>query len=66
MENVTALRPHNFEPFVTKPELARHLQLSERWVELRQTEGMPCHRFGARVRYRVSEVESWLAARAAA
>jgi phage terminase Nu1 subunit (DNA packaging protein) len=53
------------EQLVTKRQLAEHLGRSTRWVELRVREGMPSEppttRFPHR-RFRLSEVEAWLAA----
>jgi hypothetical protein len=53
------------EHLVTKRQLAEHLGRSTRWVELRVREGMPSEppttRFPQR-RFRLSEVEAWLAA----
>lgn len=53
------------EHLVTKRQLAQHLGRSTRWVELRVREGMPSEppttRFPHR-RFRLSEVEAWLAA----
>jgi excisionase family DNA binding protein len=48
------------EPWLTKQELATHLGFSLRWVELRVREGMPCERFGSRLRFQRTEVEQWL------
>jgi phage terminase Nu1 subunit (DNA packaging protein) len=49
---------------VTKAEVARYLGRSTRWVELRVNEGMPSiaptGRFRNR-RFRIAEVEAWLA-----
>lgn len=50
------------EPWLTKGELARCLGFSIRWVELRVREGMPCERFGARLRFQRTLVEKWLKA----
>jgi hypothetical protein len=47
---------------LTKKELAVELHRSERWVELRQREGLPVadtDRFGRR-RYRLADVQAWL------
>ena len=53
------------EQLLTKRQLAEHLGRSTRWVELRVREGMPSEppttRFPRR-RFRLSEVEAWLAA----
>lgn len=48
------------EPYVTKQYVADLYGFTTRWVELMVAEGMPCYRFGARVRFRMSEVEAWL------
>jgi excisionase family DNA binding protein len=49
-----------FEPWLSKQQLADYLGFSKRWVELKVREGMPCHRWGKRLRCRASEVEAWL------
>ena len=48
------------EPWLSKQQLAAHLGFSVRWVEYRVREGMPSKRFGARLRFRVSDVEEWI------
>ncbi len=48
------------EPWVTKRQLADHLQVTPRWIELQHPYGLPHLRRGGIVRYRISEVESWL------
>jgi excisionase family DNA binding protein len=48
------------ERWVTKRELAAHLGMSERWIELRVRDGMPSVRFGRSRRFLISEVEAWL------
>ena len=70
---VSAMRPNQDtqqelpqrEPYVTKQQVATFYGFTRRWVELRVAEGMPCHRFGGRVRFRMSEVDAWLMAAAA-
>ena len=52
-------RPGN-EPWVTKLQLARHLQVSEKTVERWAAEGMPCLRRKRLLRFRISECEGWL------
>ena len=37
--------------------------MSERWFRYQIADGMPCHRWGRRLRFRASEVEAWLDAR---
>jgi excisionase family DNA binding protein len=54
------------EPYVTKQHIAQFYGFTPRWVELKVAGGMPCHRFGSRVRFRVSEVEAWLQSAASA
>jgi hypothetical protein len=53
------------EQLLTKRQLAQHLGRSTRWVEMRVREGMPSEppttRYPTR-RFRLSEVEAWLAA----
>lgn len=47
---------------LTKKQLAAELGRSERWIELRQRDGLPVadtDRFGRR-RYRLSDVQAWL------
>lgn len=50
------------EPLLTKKQLAAAIQRSERWVELKQREGLPIEstdRYGRR-RYRLADVQNWL------
>jgi hypothetical protein len=48
------------EPWVTKQQLADHLLVTSRWVELQQHAGLPYLRMCGLNRYRVSEVEAWI------
>lgn len=48
------------EPWVTKQQLADHLQVTRRWIESQQQLGLPFLRMGGMNRYIVSEVEAWL------
>jgi hypothetical protein len=48
------------EEWVTKRELAAHLKMTTRWIEVQQRLGLPFLPCGAANRYRVSEVEAWL------
>jgi hypothetical protein len=48
------------ERWITKQQLADHLLVTPRWIELQQHVGLPCLRVGGLVRYRISEVEAWL------
>lgn len=48
------------EHWVTKQQLADHLQVTRRWIELQQHHGLPYLRMGGMNRYIVSEVEAWL------
>jgi excisionase family DNA binding protein len=51
------------ESWLTKPQLAERLNVSVRWIDKQRTEGMPCHKWGGVVRFRLSEVERWLEGR---
>ena len=53
------LRP-GVEPWLSKKQLAGHFGYSTRWVELRVRDGMPAHRIGGQLRFRLSEVEPWV------
>lgn len=48
------------EVWVTKRQLAAHLQVTPRWIELQHPRGLPHLRRDGIVRYRISEVERWL------
>lgn len=48
------------EPWVTKRQLADHLSVTPRWIELQQPLGLPRWSTGGMSRYRISEVETWL------
>jgi hypothetical protein len=45
---------------MTKPQLAEHLAVSDRWIEMQQRVGLPYLRMGGLNRYRISEVEAWI------
>ena len=47
------------ERWLTKRELADHLRVTPRWIELQQHLGLPVLRLGTVNRYRLSEVEAW-------
>jgi hypothetical protein len=48
------------EKWLTKQQLAAHLQVTSRWIESQQPLGLPHLRMGGVNRYVVSEVEAWL------
>jgi hypothetical protein len=52
--------PAVVEPWLTKQQLADHLLVTRRWIELQQHAGLPYLRMGGLNRYRVSEVETWI------
>jgi excisionase family DNA binding protein len=52
------------EPWMTKQQLANHLSMSKRWVEMRVREGMPMMHFGNRARFKASQVENWISKQA--
>ncbi len=58
-------RRTDWEPEVSKRQLADRLGYTTRWVELRVREGMPSRMVGAQRRFRASDVEHWLKERAA-
>lgn len=53
-------RPQPPERWIPKQQLADHLAVSGRWIELQQRRGLPYLRMGGINRYRISEVEAWL------
>lgn len=64
--SVTALNAPGAEPWLTTAQLADRLQVSARWIAYKRKEGMPFHKWGGVVRFRLSEVEGWLSERSAA
>jgi predicted DNA-binding transcriptional regulator AlpA len=62
-EVVALRRASQFEPWVSKAQVASYLGRSKRWVELRVREGMPSRMIGGRRAYRLSEVDAWIAER---
>ncbi len=48
------------EPWTTKQQLADHLSVTPRWIELQQPHGLPHLRTGGMNRYHISGVEAWL------
>jgi excisionase family DNA binding protein len=62
--SVARVIPFPREGWVTKRQLAEHLQVSEKTVERWMAAGMPCLRQGRSVRFRVSDCEAWLGAAA--
>lgn len=55
---------YELEPWMTKQQLANHLSMSVRWIEMCVRDGMPMMRFGSRPRFRASEVENWISRQA--
>jgi hypothetical protein len=51
---------YELEPWMTKQQLANHLSMSARWIEMRVREGMPMMHFGNRARFKASRVENWI------
>jgi hypothetical protein len=49
------------EPWLSKQQLAKHLSVSVRSIELAVADGMPHARIFGRPKFKVSEVEPWLA-----
>jgi len=56
--------PTRSEHLLTKRQLAEQLGYSTRWIEMQMLRGMPYLKpgegRGARVRFRLSEVEAWM------
>jgi hypothetical protein len=48
------------EPWLTKQQIAEHLAVSKRWIELQQPRGLPYLCMGGLNRYPISEVEAWI------
>jgi hypothetical protein len=48
------------EPWVTKRQLANHLSVTPRLIEIQHPLGLPRLSTGGMSRYRISEVEAWL------
>jgi hypothetical protein len=48
------------EGWITKQQLADHLQVTPRWIEMQQRLGLPYLPVGSLNRYIASEVEAWL------
>jgi phage terminase Nu1 subunit (DNA packaging protein) len=62
LSTVVQLRPVEGPGLLTKKQLAAAVGRSERWIELKQRDGLPIastDRFGRR-RYRLADVERWL------
>lgn len=55
---------YQFEPWMSKQQLANHLSMSVRWIEMCVREGMPMMRFGNRPRFKASQVEDWISKQA--
>ena len=49
-----------FENYISKHELAQRLGISVSLVNKLMTDGLPCLKIGRSVRYRFSDVTSWL------
>jgi hypothetical protein len=48
----------HIEPWLDKR--AAHLACCERWIEYRMKEGMPSWKIAGKIKFRLSEVETWL------
>jgi phage terminase Nu1 subunit (DNA packaging protein) len=61
--DVIPFRPRGrTEPWVTKAQLAQHVQVSAKTVERWVADGMPCLRSRRTVRFQISACEAWLGA----
>ena len=54
-------RRTDWEPELSKRQVAQWFGFSTRWVELRVREGMPSRMRGSQRRFLLSECEAWLA-----
>jgi hypothetical protein len=54
-------RRTDWEPELSKRQVAQWFGFSTRWVELRMREGMPSRLRGKQRRFLLSECEAWLA-----
>lgn len=54
-------RRTDWEPELSKRQVAQRFGFSTRWVELRVREGMPSRMRGSQRRFLLSECEAWLA-----
>ena len=54
------------ERWLTRRQIAKHYAFSTRWVERQTAAGMPGRRIGGEWRYKLSEVDDWLAGTPAA
>jgi hypothetical protein len=52
--------PVERKDWITKRELAAHLKMTTRWIEIQQRLGMPFLPCGTANRYRIHEVEAWI------
>jgi len=61
--------PTGGEEWLSKAQLAEKLGYTTRWIEMQMRRGMPYAKpgegRGARVRFRLSEVEAWMMRRSA-
>jgi hypothetical protein len=48
------------EPWVTKETLRQHYKMGIRTINYAMTLGLPSHRLGRNVRFKMSEVQAWL------
>lgn len=55
------------EPWVTKTQLAAHLNRSTKWIERHHHKGLPSEQStpGGHRRYQIPQVEAWLRSRSA-
>jgi excisionase family DNA binding protein len=62
--SATVTQIHGVERWLTKEELAEILAVSTSWIDKRMAkDGLPYRKRGRAVRFRLSEVDEWEAAR---
>ena len=55
--------PRLFDNWIKKQQLAEHLGVSISFINKVMTQGLPCRHIGRAVRFRISDVETWLTRR---
>lgn len=69
MGDLVQLPARDHEPWITKAQLCQHLGVTPRTIERWVDDGMPCLKLGdnkrSRIRFKLTQVESWLGDRAA-
>jgi excisionase family DNA binding protein len=63
---IHALHPEDWEPYLTKRQVAQRLGFSVRWLEQQVAQAeLPAHMIGGQRRFLWSEIQSWIERREA-